>query len=320
MLSDLKKPALFLTALMLSGVSTSRFDELGMPERPLPLKAGGDTKLSQDTFEAAMQRNPILALNTITNIVKAEQEWLRWHGKQERSHIYAGLPLSPKPLTVLTNIGYVAGFSEAQRQPLWVAFRLLKYGEPGEHKNVGARPSGFPADKRLRHPGHANALRNSGWDHGHMAPNYAIAACYGDEAQRETFLMSNVCPQKPALNRGAWRYLEELESNLYANAFEEVWVITGPVLDHNAAPAKNSDISVPRGFYRIQIDEDRGKLRTLSFYFEQSVGNTKDFKPFLRSIRDIEQMTGINFDEALPDVLETQLEQRVPSELWEVAR
>ena len=33
------------------------------------------------------------------------------------------------------------------------------------------------------------------FDRGHMAPNHAIATRYGREAQLETFLMSNVCPQ-----------------------------------------------------------------------------------------------------------------------------
>ena len=38
-----------------------------------------------------------------------------------------------------------------------------------------------------------------------MAPNFAIATRYGEEMQRQTFKMSNISPQSPALNRGVWR-------------------------------------------------------------------------------------------------------------------
>jgi len=34
----------------------------------------------------------------------------------------------------------------------------------------------------------------SGYNRGHCAPNYAIAVCYGAQAQLETFLMSNILP------------------------------------------------------------------------------------------------------------------------------
>ncbi len=45
-----------------------------------------------------------------------------------------------------------------------------------------------------------NDYTHSGYDRGHMAPNYAIATRYGQEAQKETFLMSNIVPQLGNLN------------------------------------------------------------------------------------------------------------------------
>lgn len=47
----------------------------------------------------------------------------------------------------------------------------------------------------------------SGYDRGHMCP--AADRSASAELLRSTFIMTNVCPQTPALNRGAWKRLED---------------------------------------------------------------------------------------------------------------
>lgn len=76
----------------------------------------------------------------------------------------------------------------------------------GETKRV---PSWrFMEDTRLAPPRacHDDYSR-SGWDRGHMCP--AADRSKSLLQMRSTFVMSNVCPQSPALNRGAWKKMEE---------------------------------------------------------------------------------------------------------------
>lgn len=66
----------------------------------------------------------------------------------------------------------------------------------------------FAEDTRLQPPRacHDDYTR-SGWDRGHMCP---AADRTKDVLQmRSTFVMSNVCPQSPTLNRGAWKRMED---------------------------------------------------------------------------------------------------------------
>jgi len=147
-------------------------------------------------------------------------------------------------MLTLTNTGYAVGYDDViTRNPAWVAYRLSAF-----HNTTT-----YPRPKRFRLDGRTNALvspddyTRSGYDRGRMAPSYAIGACYGRDAQLETFLMSNICPQKPALNRKVWRRLEARVLK-YARECEEVWVITGPViwiprdwLDENVDPAWDGD-------------------------------------------------------------------------------
>lgn len=79
--------------------------------------------------------------------------------------------------------------------------------------------------------------RNSGYDRGHLAP--AADHAHSDSAMRDTFVLTNVSPQLPLLNRSMWLRLEEFARDV-ARAEEtrigsddgsacETWVITGPL-------------------------------------------------------------------------------------------
>ena len=65
-----------------------------------------------------------------------------------------------------------------------------------------------------------------------MVPFAAIDKLYGKEAGRETFLMSNVVPQEPGLNRGLWRTIEEARLGS-AKDKGELWLIVGPIYDNH---------------------------------------------------------------------------------------
>ena len=52
------------------------------------------------------------------------------------------------------------------------------------------------------------------------------------KAMRESFYFSNICPQKPALNRGIWKELEE-QSRLWAKDYGSLLIATDPVITDN---------------------------------------------------------------------------------------
>src|ERR1041385_6747662 len=121
--------------------------------------------------------------------------------------LYGGLPkitrLSPgDTIVVVTNCGYVVGYSEARRNPLWVAYHLRKLGAPGTKAPNPERSNNFLKDTRTAIQVADGDYTNSGYDRGHMAPSYAMGTRFGKAAQDESFLMSNMCPQLHSLNNG----------------------------------------------------------------------------------------------------------------------
>ena len=230
------------------------------------------------------------------------------------SPAYAGLPLSQNPneITLLKNKGYWVGYSETRKDSLWVIYHLKHINENVQTED---RPSKFKIDNRTISKVSHNDYTNTGYDRGHMAPNYAIASRYGREAQLETFFMSNICPQQPNLNRQIWRNLESIIANKYAQEFEEVWMITGPIFDQNIEKL-DSEVEIPDSFYKIIIDEKDNRPRVLAFIIPQGVSSSESLDKFLTNVNEIERLTRLDFMSELEDDLEEEIEKEKAEGMW----
>ena len=224
-------------------------------------------------------------------------------------HLLGGVP-SGSGLTRLNRTGYVVGYSESRGSPAWVAYHLVG----GPRYENGDRP-GFSTDTDTQVQVSKSDYTNSGYDRGHMAPNYAIATRYGAQAQKETFLMSNIIPQTPELNQRTWRMLEEdvAGEGGMAERLGEVWVVTGPVFGSRSKQL-NGKVDVPSGCYKIIVDETDSGYRALAFLFPQEPGDDAQPEDFLTTIDAIEGETGLDFFSGL--LGEASLESSRASALW----
>lgn len=228
---------------------------------------------------------------------------------------YAGLPRSSQPVEVLRNPGFLVGYSEERRQPLWVAYRAetLKGTPP-----LPPRPR-FEVDARTRARVAYRDYTRSGFTRGHLAPNYAIARLYGADAQRATFLMSNIAPQRPRLNELLWQRLEEAESATLAPRAVQLWVLAGPLFGERPATLK-SGVAVPEAFYRIWLDVDAGRPRALAFVVPQDVCGTEPLSRFAVTVDEVERRAGLDFFHELPDAQEDEVEGSAAAPEWGLAR
>lgn len=233
--------------------------------------------------------------------------------------IYMGAPkivsgIAAKGKTkVLQNEGYLVGYSEKLANPLWVSYRVSE-----QRFKVGKRPRSFSKDSRtLVAIKHEDYIR-SGYSRGHMAPNYMIATRYGRSAQKETFLMTNISPQKSDLNRKAWQRLEEVIANDLSKWHGDFWVVTGPIFDQNPKRIKKTNIAIPKAFYKILIKPNavQNKIKAVAFIFPQNAKSNTSLIKFMTSIDDVEKQSGIDFFSALDDSVEEVLEAKMTPNLW----
>jgi len=222
----------------------------------------------------------------------------------------------PNSIKHLDRIGYVVGYDEQRKNPAWVFYHLALI----EKKPAGTskRPSKFNTDKTTEAKVSHKDYTHSGYDRGHMAPNYGISTRYGREAQIETFLMSNIVPQKPNLNRGVWRELEMKVANIkggLANRFDSVYVITGPIYDNQIEKIKNK-VEIPDSFYKIIVDLENNTPRALAFIMPQNAKRKDEPEKFLTSIDEIEKQTGLDFFADLEDSYESKFEAQIAKQIW----
>jgi endonuclease G len=100
---------------------------------------------------------------------------------------------------------YVLSYNNKTHTANWVSWQLNKSWSGTAVSQDNFRPDdALPAEAYKVRP---NDYTGSGYDRGHIAPS-ADRTC--NEADNSaTFLMSNMMPQVPELNRGVWGDLKE---------------------------------------------------------------------------------------------------------------
>jgi endonuclease G len=232
----------------------------------------------------------------------------------DRSHVYGGFPDASQvgdQIIRLQNAAYVVGYSETKSNPLWVAYRLGR-----DQGHSCPRLTRFLTDDRTQARVTHNDYTNAGYDRGHMAPSHNIGSRYGCPAQNETYRMSNIAPQLAMLNQRPWGGLENLERD-FATSSSQIWVITGSIFDQVWLNRLCSGIEIPTAFYKIIVRETSGTPDVLAVIFDQDTKPGTRLSTLVKTVREIEQRTGINFLAELPDVVENAIETtRATDVVW----
>ena len=193
------------------------------------------------------------------------------------------------------------------------------------HLQESDRLNNFRADTRIpnRFRAGLNAYKASGFDRGHL-----VASANQDiqEIQNsETFLLSNMSPQKPHFNRRIWRKLEEAIRKL--NNREEIletYVLTAPVFYFHkkidtighAADEYGIDVPVPHAFVKSVLAEDiKGKLSLWTFEMENKRLSGK-IEDYLANTYDMEQLIGGRFWDRISGS-DIHKQKKTPIEIWD---
>ncbi len=232
-------------------------------------------------------------------------------------YTYAGESIPqgyPHTLTKLVNQGYLLAYDEVRKNPAWAAYFI-----PAERKfGPLPRPTRFITDMRTTARVTHDDYTRSGFDRGHMAPNQAIASRFGEAAQRETFLMSNIVPQSPDLNQGPWRLLEDVLADTTSQIGSGVWVVVGPLYQE---PVRRlpSGPAIPAGFFMVVAVETTQGPKLQAFVMNQSTARGDNFRTYVTTVDRVEELAQFDFFAELPDEIETALEA-APTPYWLEAR
>ena len=216
-------------------------------------------------------------------------------------------------------------YNDSNGTPNWVSWRVTR-DDLGE----APRKPTFDPDNSLP-PGFKVAVHKdysgSGFDRGHMCPHGDRAA--NEEMSFATFVMTNIIPQAPNVNRKAWAQLENYCRELVSREHDRLYITAGPTGRGGRGSRGPADsiaggkVIVPAACWKVivSVPEDGGNddlsklsmgtrvIAVLMPNDEDAVG--EEWAPFRTSPAEIEKRTGLKFfDRVRPDVAE-RLRQQV---------
>jgi len=221
--------------------------------------------------------------------------------------------------TLLDKEYFVINHNNSWKIPYWTAYYLSVSNLSGNQ----SRTDDFRADPQLPQESRAELddYKYSGYDRGHNAP--AAAFKRNREAMSRTFLLSNMSPQKPNLNRRIWKDLEEEVRDL-VQADGEAWVITGNIFmtpDSQSIDAFGfigaHNVAIPTHCFKaILSTNESGNYSMYAFLIpNQQESISGEPSDYIISIDKLEQITGYDFFPKLDDSIETRLEA-APADVW----
>ena len=211
---------------------------------------------------------------------------------------------------IIEHLAYTVSYNHNWNLPNWVAYELTNdelYGNVERSNHFAPDPLAY-GDPVVTYD-----YTHSGYDRGHMAP--AADMKWSEQAMRESFYMTNICPQNQNLNRGDWNDLEELARD-WAKKYGSIYIACGPIVyNENVIIGNNHRIVVPSAFYKVFLRKNHSSWTTIGFVFENVAGN-KPLMTYMTSVDEVENMTGIDFFYNLPDSIEELIESDFHVSEW----
>ena len=131
---------------------------------------------------------------------------------------------------------------------------------------------------------------------------------------RESFLLTNMCPQDRGLNSGVWNRIE-MDCRKWAKKYGDVYIVCGPVLlNREHETIGENKVVVPEAFFKVILCL-QGTPKTIGYVVRNNEGKKKKDQ-FINTVDDVERITGYDFFPALPDSIENVVEANADIKQW----
>lgn len=227
----------------------------------------------------------------------------------DSGHLRYGYP--SKVDYVIDRQAYALGYLTNHHQSAWVCYGLTR---SNILNRTVKRTNDFRPDPLLGvYSADLTDYRRSGFDRGHLCP--AADTSWSSNAVSESFYMSNMSPQVGAFNRGIWKDLEHWVRVAALN-LTNIYVYTGPILTTNLmlgviGPHR---VTVPDAYYKVILDENEPK-HAIGFVLPNQ-SNTNSYWKYVRSVREVEELTGLDFFSNLSTNEQELIETSVDTNRW----
>lgn len=217
-------------------------------------------------------------------------------------------------------INYSCEWDYSKKSQRWSCYQMYSGNSGG---SVGRYQEGYPFDELLDTKYYFNnngqpldLFWSSGYDHGHICPS--ADRQYSKEANRQTFFLTNMQPQRNIFNAGVWAAMEQQVRNWNRGSFRDtLYVCKGGTIDKEDQIKGyiQKQMIIPKYFFMALLCKNSAGYKALGFWIEhKDTDYSKDnqgnytLSPYVVNIRELETLTGIDFFCNLDDETEEHVE------------
>ena len=208
---------------------------------------------------------------------------------------------------------YALSYNSSRGIANWVAWRISEsdFGAAGRQNNFRPDPA-LPKNLTRVTP---TDYTGSGFDRGHLCPSADRSS--SEQANSETFLMTNIVPQMPDLNREVWENLESYSRTLVKKGKVDLYIVAGVYGEKGKLKKK---VTIPTNFWKVIVAIPQGanvsaineNTHIIAVDMPNATGIAdNNWRRFRTTVRTIEQRANINLLSNLPQNLQETLENRI---------
>lgn len=223
--------------------------------------------------------------------------------------------LMDRPEIMLYKPNFIVSYNTTTFCPNYVAWHLTRERVTGEISRI----NNFHPDESLPYEYQviSSDYSNSGYDRGHMCPAADNKDSY--ENMRNSFLLTNICPQNRNLNAGDWQNLE-IQCRDWVMRYGDLYIVCGPIFNqvtYNTIGKKDRmKIAIPDVFFKVVLYMGESH-KCLGFIYSNEATN-HPIRYYCKSVDEVEEITGIDFYPLLPDEIENVIESECNPNSWNI--
>ena len=197
-----------------------------------------------------------------------------------------GMPTG-KTGTGICRHGYATLNDTAAKIPVWGVYVLKPENALGcvPRSNAFATDASLPKELAAT-PGDYSG---TGYDRGHNIPDGDQS--FDEQAEYESFLMTNMTPQTPSINRGIWKLLETSVRGWAVQLNQPLVIYAGPLYDKTKDKTIGDGVTVPHGYFKVVVNTVTKEYAAWQFPNEGDLGN--DLTKLRVKTADVAKLAGL---------------------------
>lgn len=184
--------------------------------------------------------------------------------------------------------GYALLHDNWAKIPQWTVYTLT----PEKALGCAKRSDSFSADQSLPRGERAELsdYARSGYDTGHMVNSADML--WSIRAERESFILSNMSPQLPNVNRGIWKTLETAVRGWTLQTGDTYTIYSGNIYTRPAEKTiGRNEVVVPTALWKVVVSHRT--THAWAFLFPHQAGISSDLAALQTTVETVEAASGV---------------------------